>query len=119
MNGILYVVSGYTWQNVPHHYGSKSTVHRFHLYLCEHEWFGIVNKVVRVKNTCNLVFLSVAFLYNHNYILLAIFMFIFRQFFNILKVPERNSFYFSFLKMFQFMSCTISRRAFQLYAFFL
>ena len=37
MNGILYVVTtGCTWQDVPRHYGSKSTVHRFHLYLCEH-----------------------------------------------------------------------------------
>lgn len=37
MNGILYVVTtGCTWQDVPRQYGSKSTVHRFHLYLCEH-----------------------------------------------------------------------------------
>jgi transposase len=37
MNGILYVVmTGCTWKDVPRHYGSKSTVHRFHLYLCEH-----------------------------------------------------------------------------------
>jgi putative transposase len=34
MNGILYVVTtGCTWQDVPSKYGSKSTVHRFHLYL--------------------------------------------------------------------------------------
>jgi len=33
MNGILYVVmTGCTWKNVPRRYGSKSTVHRFHLY---------------------------------------------------------------------------------------
>lgn len=37
MNGTLYVVTtGCTWQDVPRQYGSKSTVHRFHLYLCEH-----------------------------------------------------------------------------------
>ncbi|WP_048050998.1 transposase [Methanosarcina soligelidi] len=37
INGILYVVmTGCTWKDVPHRYGSKSTVHRFHLYLCEH-----------------------------------------------------------------------------------
>ncbi|WP_048136859.1 transposase [Methanosarcina horonobensis] len=37
MNGILYVVmTGCTWKDVPRRYGSKSTVHRFHLYLCEH-----------------------------------------------------------------------------------
>ncbi len=43
MNGILYVVmTGCTWKDVPRHYGSKSTVHRFHLYLCEH---GIYQKI--------------------------------------------------------------------------
>jgi len=37
MNGILYIVmTGCTWKDVPCRYGSKSTVHRFHLYLCEH-----------------------------------------------------------------------------------
>jgi len=37
MNGILYVITtGSTWKDVPCRYGSKSTVHRFHLYLCEH-----------------------------------------------------------------------------------
>jgi len=36
-NGILYVVmTGCTWKDVPRRYGSKSTVHRFHLYLSEH-----------------------------------------------------------------------------------
>ncbi len=31
-NGILYVVmTGCTWTDVPGRYGSKSTVHRFHL----------------------------------------------------------------------------------------
>jgi putative transposase len=43
MNGILYVVmTGCTWKDVPYHYGSKSTVHRFHLYLSEH---GIYQKI--------------------------------------------------------------------------
>ena len=43
MNGILYVVmTGCTWKDVPRKYGSKSTVHRFHLYLCEH---GIYPKI--------------------------------------------------------------------------
>ena len=37
MNGILYVVTiSCKWQDIPCQYGSKSTVHRFHLYLCEH-----------------------------------------------------------------------------------
>jgi putative transposase len=37
LNGILYVVmTGCTWKDVPRRYGAKSTVHRFHLYLCEH-----------------------------------------------------------------------------------
>lgn len=37
MNGILYVVmTGCTWRNIPNLHGLKSTVHRFHLYLCEH-----------------------------------------------------------------------------------
>jgi transposase len=37
MNGILYVATiGCMWQDVSREYGSKSTVHRFHLYLCEH-----------------------------------------------------------------------------------
>ena len=36
MNSILYVVmTGCTWKDVPCRYGSKSTVHRFHIYLCE------------------------------------------------------------------------------------
>lgn len=36
-NGILYVLStGCTWYDVPRRYGTKSTVHRFHLYLCDH-----------------------------------------------------------------------------------
>jgi putative transposase len=37
-NGILYVVmTGCTWKDVPRRYGSKSTVHRFHLYLCKQD----------------------------------------------------------------------------------
>lgn len=37
MNGILYVITtGCTWKDILRHYGSKSTVHRLHLYLCEH-----------------------------------------------------------------------------------
>jgi len=37
INGILYVVmTGFTWKDVPHLYGSKSVIHRFHLCLCEH-----------------------------------------------------------------------------------
>ena len=37
MNGILYIVmTDCTWKDIPRRYGSKSTVHRFHLYLCEH-----------------------------------------------------------------------------------
>jgi transposase len=35
-NGILYVLStGCTWADVPAKYGTKSTVHRYHLELCE------------------------------------------------------------------------------------
>ncbi|WP_342770378.1 MULTISPECIES: transposase [unclassified Methanoculleus] len=35
-NGILDVLTiGYTWSDVPRQYGTKSTVHRFHLYLAE------------------------------------------------------------------------------------
>lgn len=37
MNGILYAgTTGCTWKDIPRQYGSKSTIHRFHLYLCEH-----------------------------------------------------------------------------------
>ena len=36
------VMTGYTWKDVHNHYDSKSTVHRFHLYLCEH---GIYQKI--------------------------------------------------------------------------
>jgi transposase len=37
MNNIMYVVmTGCTWKDMPSQYGSKSTIHRFHLYLCEH-----------------------------------------------------------------------------------
>ena len=43
MNGILYVVmTDCMWKDIPGKYGSKSTVHRFHLYLCEH---GIYQKI--------------------------------------------------------------------------
>ena len=36
INGILYVLTtGCTWHDVPANYGTKSTVHRFHLELCE------------------------------------------------------------------------------------
>ena len=36
-NGILYVLTtGCTWSDVPRHYGTKSTVHRFHLYLAKY-----------------------------------------------------------------------------------
>lgn len=42
-NGILYVLStGCTWYDVPRQYGTKSTVHRFHLYLCDH---GIYDEI--------------------------------------------------------------------------
>ncbi len=35
-NGILYVLTtGCTWHDVPRKYGTKSTVHRYHLELCE------------------------------------------------------------------------------------
>ncbi|MDK2889874.1 MAG: hypothetical protein PWR21_506 [Methanoculleus sp.] len=35
-NGVLYVIStGCTWNDVPEKYGTKSTVHRYHLELCE------------------------------------------------------------------------------------
>jgi putative transposase len=38
MNGILYVVmTGCTWKDFPRCNGSKSTFHRFHLYLCEQD----------------------------------------------------------------------------------
>jgi len=37
INGILFVLTiGCTWSDVPRNYGTKSTVHRFHLYLTEH-----------------------------------------------------------------------------------
>ena len=36
------LITGCTWKDVPRKYGSKSTVHRFHLYLCEH---GIYQKI--------------------------------------------------------------------------
>jgi len=35
-SGILYVLTtGCTWHDVPVNYGTKSTVHRYHLELCE------------------------------------------------------------------------------------
>lgn len=55
MNGILFVVTiGCTWKDVSPHYGSKSTVHRFHLYLCEHGIYqkifdGLLNKGYDIK----------------------------------------------------------------------
>jgi transposase len=43
MNGILYLVmTCYTWKDAPRKYGSKSTVNRSHLYLCEH---GVYQKI--------------------------------------------------------------------------
>jgi putative transposase len=43
MKGILFVfMTGRTWKDVPCSYGSKSTVNRFHLYLCEN---GIYQKI--------------------------------------------------------------------------
>lgn len=42
-NGILYVLSTVcTWYDLPFQYGTKSTVHRFHLYLCHH---GIYDEI--------------------------------------------------------------------------
>ncbi|WP_243669277.1 transposase [Methanoculleus chikugoensis] len=36
INGILYVLTtGCSWLDVPTNYGTKSTVHRYHLELCE------------------------------------------------------------------------------------
>ncbi|MDI6876300.1 MAG: transposase [Methanomicrobiales archaeon] len=36
LNGILYVLTtGCAWNDVPEQYGTKSTVHRYHLELCE------------------------------------------------------------------------------------
>jgi transposase len=36
INGILYVLmTGCTWLDIPAKYGTKSTVHRYHLELCE------------------------------------------------------------------------------------
>ncbi|QSZ67859.1 transposase [Methanofollis aquaemaris] len=36
MNGILFVLTTRcTWSDVPEKHGTKSTVHRFHQYLCE------------------------------------------------------------------------------------
>jgi len=29
-------MTGCVWEDVPRKYGDKSTVHRFHLYLCKH-----------------------------------------------------------------------------------
>ena len=43
MNGILYLVmTCCTWKGAPRKYGSKSTVNRSHLYLCEH---GVYQKI--------------------------------------------------------------------------
>ncbi|WP_083523457.1 transposase [Methanofollis ethanolicus] len=40
MNGILFVLTtGCTWSDVPEKYGTKSTVHRFHQYLCENRGY--------------------------------------------------------------------------------
>ncbi|WP_158498912.1 transposase [Methanosarcina sp. A14] len=55
MNGIFYVVlTGCTWKDVHRRYGSKSTVHRFPLYLCEHCIYlkifnGLLNKGYDLK----------------------------------------------------------------------
>jgi putative transposase len=50
MNGILYVVmTGCTLKDAPCRYGSKSTIHKFHLYICEHgniRRFGSVAKKI-------------------------------------------------------------------------
>ncbi len=47
-NGILYILStGCTWHDVPRQYGTKSTVHRFHLYLCDHGIYDEIFAVMR------------------------------------------------------------------------
>lgn len=60
MNGILYVVTtGCIWKDVPRKYGSKSTVHRFHLYLCEHGTYqGIYNELLNKGYDLNKIDLS-------------------------------------------------------------
>lgn len=48
LNGILYVLStGCTWHDVPRQYGTKSTVHRFHLYLCDHGIYDAIFAAMR------------------------------------------------------------------------
>ncbi len=47
-NGILYVLAtGCSWHDVPRQYGTKSTVHRFHLYLCDHEIYDEIFAAMR------------------------------------------------------------------------
>jgi transposase len=48
MNGIIYVLTtGCTWEDVPRVYGTKSTVHRLHLYLSEHRIYQeILNDIL-------------------------------------------------------------------------
>ncbi|PAV11238.1 transposase [Methanosarcina spelaei] len=62
MNGILYVVmTGCTWKDVPRRYGSKSTVHKFHLYLCEHGiYLKIFNELLN-KGYVRKIYLSYCF----------------------------------------------------------
>jgi len=63
MNDILYVITtGCTWEDVPHHYSSKSTVHRLHLYSCEHSIYQkILNELLNKVYGLNKIDLSHAF----------------------------------------------------------
>ena len=54
MRYFVRVMTGCTWKDVHNHYGSKSMVHRFHLYLCEHSIYqkifhDFLNKVYDLK----------------------------------------------------------------------
>jgi putative transposase len=62
-NGILYVVmTGCTWKDVPRRYGSKSTVHRFHLYLSGHGIYQeIFNELLNKGYDLNKIDLSHCF----------------------------------------------------------
>jgi putative transposase len=52
-------MTGCTWKDVPIQYGSKSTVHRFHLYLCEHETYQkICNELLNKGYDLNKIDLS-------------------------------------------------------------
>ena len=48
INGILYVLStGCSWIDVPRQYGTKSTIHRFHLVLCTQGRYDQIFALIR------------------------------------------------------------------------